>query len=1171
MSKILSAIVGLIIGTIGIAYAAPTVQNFSNIQPFTNDTYNNGTTTLEWLSTFTKNITIGSAAGTPGCATFDILGVLGNTHVACGSGSGGSYPFTPSTASTTPTSATSTAIDDSGGLFIQSFQVGTSTIACPDGQTIGCNFPGPNSVQAAINAGWNNVHMKSGNYTITSPIYVPRSGFTLTGEGNSTIIRYDGHVVKVGMMSSNIGAEFTDILFRDFQIKEDSTGGLSTCFDSSHLAIGKIERIVCNDQAFGFMASTGQSYYMTYDTDEVVHLISHNGSNPLLAVGFYLGDPSGGDSGPINNTIINGIVNNFVNGSSTAYYFNSHSIKCISCDSEGGYIGVHLGPRASDFNGLLYLEANAINLTMDASAAQVGGVNITGNISDANPLSGNIVNNGVAALCVNARVQYAGVNYCTDVKQGFGTNNPLSVLEVSNEAENNTPGLANDTPGLFGGRGTAINLDFASGASWSGRSIVNDSVSSNFPILDFVVSTSTEAGIRFVSQNSLDSSSNGTGNMLIQAEASSAGYAIFEGRATSTGGILGPRGTMISSVSSPVILAPGRSGVLFVSPSGGNTSLGTSTFAARLFVWGRDTSANTIPFLVANNASTTLFQVNNAGTASTTGLIVSNLGGSTSGCAALDILGTLTNSGSPCGSGSGMATTSLQATYPITLSTSTGVAIFGANGLSTTTATCSSGASCTPFTIIGTSPVTISAAGSGASGGGWNFISGGIYNSTTTDQVLVGENSTTTTAKLEVNGALAVKGAATSTSLTTLGLTVNVGNNGIVQLNDKTNASGIWGTNIGFLSQSGLAEITTNGQILSFFTGGTRNSMTAGTERARITVGGALGVATSTPKEQISSASSSAPQFGYLSGDNNFSWVGRNQSGTFWFGTSTLSGATSTSPTYSLDSNGGFTIPSLASAATSCVQVDSTGKFSITGSPCLTAATLQAYVATSSLAATWPITLTTSPSSITYGFGGLTTTTPWNIGDLAMVFSGNQLMSVATSTLTPSAPLTGSITQIGSSDTLGIQAASNSQDGYFKLGDFQLIHSATTTFSSPLVYTQSTNAVTCPTCNTTSGAEHHSFTYSTSTAWQGTTTVRLETGYDEVWNSARCYTDIGTVNVDFVNNNSHLNLLPASTTNGIWAFTTNNTMTGGNKVQVNIGTPASAPSLINCTIKDTPP
>jgi len=55
--------------------------------------------------------------------------------------------------------------------------------------------------------------------------------------------------------------------------------------------------------------------------------------------------------------------------------------------------------------------------------------------------------------------------------------------------------------------------------------------------------------------------------------------------------------------------------------------------------------------------------------------------------------------------------------------------------------------------------------------------------------------------------------------------------------------------------------------------------------------------------------------------------------------------------------------------------------------------------------------------------------------------------------------------------------------------------------------------------------EHHSFTYSTSTAWTGTTTQQIEIGYGEVWNTIQCFTDTGTLNVQVgygsdVNNNT---------------------------------------------------
>jgi len=59
--------------------------------------------------------------------------------------------------------------------------------------------------------------------------------------------------------------------------------------------------------------------------------------------------------------------------------------------------------------------------------------------------------------------------------------------------------------------------------------------------------------------------------------------------------------------------------------------------------------------------------------------------------------------------------------------------------------------------------------GGGGGGGGWTFGAGYITNSTSTDQVLIDESSTSSAAKLEVNGAANIKGGASSTALTVSG------------------------------------------------------------------------------------------------------------------------------------------------------------------------------------------------------------------------------------------------------------------------------------------------------------------------------------------------------------------------------------------------------------------
>lgn len=98
--------------------------------------------------------------------------------------------------------------------------------------------------------------------------------------------------------------------------------------------------------------------------------------------------------------------------------------------------------------------------------------------------------------------------------------------------------------------------------------------------------------------------------------------------------------------------------------------------------------------------------------------------------------------------------------------------------------------------------------------------------------------------------------------------------------------------------------------------------------------------------------------------------------------------------------------------------------------------------------------------------------------------------------------------------------------------------------------------------------ENRAFSFSTTTAWTGTTTIPLGVGYGEVWNTFKCFTDTGTLNVDFYHAMTHFTpVFNASTTIG--AITTSGTDTAGDKVKVDIGTPASTPTSITCMVNDT--
>jgi hypothetical protein len=102
--------------------------------------------------------------------------------------------------------------------------------------------------------------------------------------------------------------------------------------------------------------------------------------------------------------------------------------------------------------------------------------------------------------------------------------------------------------------------------------------------------------------------------------------------------------------------------------------------------------------------------------------------------------------------------------------------------------------------------------------------------------------------------------------------------------------------------------------------------------------------------------------------------------------------------------------------------------------------------------------------------------------------------------------------------------------------------------------------------------QYSSFTYATTTAWSGTTTIPLGTAYvAETWNGAQCYTDAGFLNVQFSDGTNVMNTVLASTTVQQTALSSNNTFTATEKRYVNIGTATSSPKKVSCTISKSVP
>ncbi len=171
-------------------------------------------------------------------------------------------------------------------------------------------------------------------------------------------------------------------------------------------------------------------------------------------------------------------------------------------------------------------------------------------------------------------------------------------------------------------------------------------------------------------------------------------------------------------------------------------------------------------------------------------------------------------------------------------------------------------------------------------------------------------------------------------------------------------------------------------------------------------------------------------------------------------------------------------------------------------------------IATSSILANTPLIISTSTSALTFSWSGLATTSALSSSNLLVSNGGAGVYGVATTSETCSAPLLcathavltggGAITWSGLSTTsqpsssnllvsnggagvygvattsetcssplsctahavltgggaITIQNASASQGGAIQITDFNRLYAATTTFTSPLIYTASTNAIT---------------------------------------------------------------------------------------------------------------
>ncbi len=325
----------------------------------------------------------------------------------------------------------------------------------------------------------------------------------------------------------------------------------------------------------------------------------------------------------------------------------------------------------------------------------------------------------------------------------------------------------------------------------------------------------------------------------------------------------------------------------------------------------------------------------------------------------------------------------------------------------------------------------------------------------------------------------------------------------------------------------------------------------------------------------------------------NFKVLQTNGTDSAWVATSTLglNGGSGTPGGSSgqLQYNGSGSFAGVSTTTASCTGSASCSTFTVLGSSPIT-------ISASGGGAAFPFTAT--------GYGVSTSTTVGFLNGLLSTASSTFTSSVFLPSITNSFLTTNAVGQIVSTTTTSIALADLQSDGTvsFVTGDgkqvlvgttteiginlgkantwtaLQTFNNATSTLFSA-TYASTTNLYTS-TASTTSLSINNvaqyafktpGFTYATSTAWTATTTLQLPSPYtNQTINSVQCYTDAGTLNADIYHTTTHLAMDALTTSVTIKTFSTNNTMTAGEKWYVAIGTPATSPMQATCTFNLSP-
>lgn len=237
--------------------------------------------------------------------------------------------------------------------------------------------------------------IKRGTYTITAALTVAKQ-MIIAGEGPDTILSFDGSVVTTLIAMAD--STQRQVSIRDLTITS-TTAGAGTGINASYFIYSELSNLNITNINIGIDFNASGTLYNTV-------------INPHITVGGASGKGIRFDTSSNSNTVIGGRIG-ATDNNPTGIYVNSHAIRLIGVDIEGGTFDPLFGVdvAASGHDCLLdsvYLEGNDTNLRLASGVKAptiVGGFNADGtsaNLTDNGALNPTFLNLRMGTSTYNA-------------------------------------------------------------------------------------------------------------------------------------------------------------------------------------------------------------------------------------------------------------------------------------------------------------------------------------------------------------------------------------------------------------------------------------------------------------------------------------------------------------------------------------------------------------------------------------------------------------------------------------------------------------------------------------------------------------------------------------------------------------------------------------------------